>query len=513
MKPTRVALLAALGMFFTSVSVYSLTPPGGLSRGGASSDTLPTAEVASDTPHDPPAVAAEIGRFTDGKTLTVEGRVGNARLARGSNGETFVMLEVKSADGVVAKSAAEVNLSLVIDRSGSMKGTRIRNAISAAQGAVDRLHDGDVVSVVTFDTQTQVVVPATTIGPGARERINASIRGIGLGGDTCISCGLEEGMRLLAQTQGKVNRILLLSDGDANHGVRDLPGFRSIAQRAQGRGVSVTTIGVDVDYNEKIMAAIAQDSNGRHYFVADDSGLGRVFEEEAQSLTRTVASDAEVRVDLAPGVELDRVFDRSFRRAGNEVIVPLGAFTDVDVKTVLLRVRVPHDKTGAVAVASVELGYRDLATGSDGRCGGKLALEVVPSAAEAAEIDPLVSGRVQRSETAAALKDANKLFEQGKIEEARSRLAVREQTLRGEAEKAKKAAPIGRAKEVDLDFDKQIAAVGGANNGFATPPPANAPPPSPGSKAAAAPAPRPQATRAGKSAVKVNQQEATTLGF
>ena len=68
------------------------------------------------------------------------------------------MLEVKAADGVAARNAAPVNLSLVIDRSGSMKGTRIRNAISAARSAVDRLDDGDVVSVVTFDTQTQVVV-------------------------------------------------------------------------------------------------------------------------------------------------------------------------------------------------------------------------------------------------------------------------------------------------------------------------------------------------------------------
>ncbi len=365
MKPTRLALLAAAGMFFTSVSVYSLTPPGGFARRGGGPDVaLATAEATTEAQTSGKATVStvpnELSRFTDGKTLTVDGRVGNPRLSRTSAGETFVMLEVRPADGITAGAAAPVNLSLVIDRSGSMKGTRIRNAIAGAVGAVERLNDGDVVSVVTFDTQTQVVVPATTIGPGARERINAAIRGIGLGGDTCISCGIEEGMRLLAQTSGKVNRIILLSDGDANHGVRDVPGFRGIAQRAQGRGVSVTTIGVDVDYNEKIMAAIAQDSNGRHYFVADDSGLARVFEDEAQSLTRAVASNAEVAVELAPGVELDRVFDRSFRRAGNQIIVPLGTFAGPEVKTVLLKVRVPHDKEGAVAVAGVDLAYRDL---------------------------------------------------------------------------------------------------------------------------------------------------------
>lgn len=506
MRPIRVALLAALGMSLTSVTVYSLTPAGGLSHRGHEG-TVST-DVAQEPAPDLPAQVNEISRFTDGKTLTVEGRVGHARLARTSTGETFVMVEVKGAEGAVAKSAAPANLALVIDRSGSMKGTRLRNAIAAAQTAVDRLDDGDVVSVVTFDTQTQVVVPPTTIGPGARESVDARIRGIGLGGDTCISCGLEEAMSLLAQTPGKVSRMLLLSDGDANHGVRDVPGFRGIARRAQDKGISVTTIGVDVDYNEKIMSAIAVDSNGRHYFVADPSGLPRVFEEEARSLTSTVASNAEIAVELAPGVVLDRVFDRSFRRAGNRVTVPLGALAGTDVKTVLLAVHVPHDREGVEPVASVELSYRDSVTGEDARCAGKLALEVVASPAEESGLDAVVSGRVQRSLTADTLKDANNLVEQGRLDEARHRLAAREVTLRKAADAAASAAPAARKRDVDVDFQSQIAAIGGADKGlrgpqFATPPPG----------AAGIPRPPVQESRAAKSAVRVNAERAVQLGF
>jgi Ca-activated chloride channel family protein len=284
--------------------------------------------------------------------------------------------------------------------------------------------------------------------------------------------------------------------------VRDIPGFRNIAQRAQQRGVSVTTIGVDVDYNEKIMAAIAQDSNGRHYFVENDAALTRVFEDEAQSLTRTIASGVEVAIDLAPGVELERVFDRSFRRAGNRVVVPLGAFAGSDVKTVLLKVRLTGASPGPAEVASVDLSYRDLVQGTDGKCAGKLGLEVVPTAAQATDLDAVVNGRVQRSETAAVLKDANSLFEQGKLEEARRRLRDRETSLRAAQTKADHAAPAARKKDVDRDFEGQLAAVNGADQGFATPPPG----------VAAAPAP-PQQTRAGKSAVRQNQESAVKLGF
>ena len=515
MKPTRVAVLAALGMMLTSVSVYSLTPPGGARLAGPGPND-PFGAVPEKVP-DAPADPTELAHFVAGSTLTVDGRLGHPHLARSGNGETFVMLEVRGADSAKARVAPPVNLALVIDRSGSMKGTRIRNAINAATTAVGRLNEGDTLSVVTFDTQVQVVVPPTTLTASSRDRLSDDIRRIGLGGDTCISCGIEQGMALIEQTPGKVNKMILLSDGDANHGVRDVPGFRSIAQRAASRGMSVTTIGVDVDYNEKIMAAIAQDSNGRHYFVENDAALARVFESEAESLTSTVASGAEVAIDLAAGVELDRVFDRTFRRSGNRIIVPLGNFAQGDVKTVLLKVKVPAQTDGKVAVAGVDLTYRDLAANSDSRCAGKLALEVGDGAG-AGDLDPVVSGRVRRSETVTALTEANGLFAQGRVAEATRKLEQQEKSLRAAAEDAKNSAPSAKAKDVADDFQNQIAAIGGANTGFqapaaAAPSPAQATSDVNGGFATPPPAAAPQASRAGKSAVKLNQQRAVDLGF
>lgn len=513
MKANKVAVLAALGMLFTSVSVYSLTPAGGVRFAGDDPRPIATGtggrlEAITEST-DAPVTSA---RFTAGSTLLIEGRLGHERLPLAKSGETFVMLEVRSQSGVKA-APAPANLSIVIDRSGSMKGSRIRNAINAASAAVSRLRDGDVVSVVTFDTTTQVAVPPTSIDAQSRGRVDAGIRAITLGGDTCISCGIEEGMALLEQTPGRVSRMIVLSDGDANHGIRDVPGFRAVAQRAMSRGIPVTTIGVDVDYNEKIMAAIAQDSNGRHYFVANDGDLGRVFEAEAEGVISAVASSAEVAIDLAPGVELDHVFDRSFRRAGGRITVPLGTFSDGDVKTILLKVRVPSDVEGERAVASVNLSYRDLARSGDGHAEGQLALAVTRAGGEGA-LDSVVNGRVQRSETAAALKDANGLFEQGRFAEARRKLESREQALRSAADVAKRDAPAAKAKSVEADFQNQIAAIDGANAGFAAAPAA-----APDAQGFAAPAasavppPAPQATRAGKSAVKSNQQRAVDLAF
>jgi hypothetical protein len=106
MTPTRVALLAALGMSLTSITVYSFTPAGGLFRRGhdPGHELVAAPEDVPEQKPDTPAQPAELSHFTDGKTLTVEGRVGNAKLAQTSSGQTFVMLEVKAAEGLVATS-------------------------------------------------------------------------------------------------------------------------------------------------------------------------------------------------------------------------------------------------------------------------------------------------------------------------------------------------------------------------------------------------------------------------
>lgn len=508
MNAKTLALLSVAGMLLSSVSVYSLTPPGGvhLSGGSRVSDDEST-QVVPEIATGSVATTQELGHFVAGTTLTVDGRLGHTKLVKNGRGETFVMLEVKGSDEL-AKNTAPVNLALVIDRSGSMKGSRLTNALNAAVAAVDRLHDGDVVSVVSFDTRTQLVVPPTTIGAGARDRIVSDIRGITLGGDTCISCGIEDALAQIDRTPGRVNRMLLLSDGEATAGVRDVPSFRSIAQRSRDRGTSITTVGVDIEYNERIMSAIAQESNGRHYFVENDAALSRIFEQEADGLTSTVASGVEATIELGPGVELDRVFDRSFQRVGQSVVVPLGAFSRNDVKTVLVKVRVKPGADETVPVADVRLAWRDLVTGNDGRCTGKLALAMVDDPSQASELDPLVAGRVQRSETASTLQQANSLFAQGRGDEARRKLSEQAENVRNVARTATPRASA-KAKEVDRDFQRQIAALDEANSGFATPPPVAgaAPNASPASPAPAA------ESRQGRSQVRKNAERASDMAF
>ena len=457
MKIRTVALLSSAGMLLSSAVGWSFGPP----------PRAPSAVVLRSVPERPTGdVVADDGTlasFETGTTLRLAGRIGHARLAPGSSGNTFVLAEVKTGDVDSATTPAPSHLALVIDRSGSMRGERLRNAIAGASAAVDHLGDGDVVSVIAFDSRPTRVVSATTIDPRTREQIKAAIRGITVGGETCISCGIDDGITELSGTTGKVERMIVLSDGEATAGVRDLVGFRSLAAHAREKGVTVTTIGVGTSYNQKILGAIAQEAGGGHYFIEDAASMERAFQSEADSLRATVAVAAEATIELAAGVELVRVFDRPFQKQGNRVVVPLGSFTRGDTQTVLIEVRVPTGAAGSAKVASVELAYRDLVRAEDAKSRGTLAVEI---GAGESELDAIVSGRVQRSQTAAAVLGANDLFQQGKFDEAQQKLQIAQQALSAASASAKKSPPAGRAAALDKDFEGQASVLSKASAGL-----------------------------------------------
>ncbi len=181
-----------------------------------------------------------------------------------------------------------------------MKGERIANAMNAAL-ALERMRDGDSITVVSFDTAAQVVVPPTRISGGNRSSIEAAIRSIRLGGDTCISCGLEEGMKQLVPTYARrrrLNRMILLSDGATNAGVRDVRTAGRWRTRMHG-GVTISTIGVDVDFDEKVMAAIARGATDGTTSSPTRAGSPRCLV-EFDDLLASVAKETEQRSSSRP---------------------------------------------------------------------------------------------------------------------------------------------------------------------------------------------------------------------
>ncbi|PRQ04275.1 von Willebrand factor type A domain protein [Enhygromyxa salina] len=514
MRIAIVGALAALGMSLTSAAVWKYTDPDKLDAASTVSSDAPDSpregpKVDDDDPE--PAKLVDKSTFVAGETLMVEGRLGQSKMLADTRGETLLFVDVRNEpdplDPLGARTSfAPLNLAIVIDHSGSMKGQRERNAHDAAAGMIRRLRDGDTVSVVSYSEQARIVVPVTTISTVTRERlIRDMLDGVGTrpSGNTCISCGVDLGMRTLAGRRAGIDRMLLLSDGEANRGVRDEAGMRVLARQARNRGATISSIGVDVDYNERLMSAIAREANGRHYFSETGANLEQIFDQELESLVSAVAKDTELVVELAPGVRVAEVLDRSYQQVDRRVIVPMGTFGAGEDKTFLMRLEVPPSPVGERPIANVTLSYEDLAGAEPGECFGELATQMTAAAAEVSPLDAIVLSRLTRSETAKTLERANSLFAQGRTAEAQAAVDEHLEQIRS---RRKTAGALVKAKEffdpfgrdLDDDFAEQAGVLDKANAGFG--------------EAAAAPEPA-AASRPGKAQVRRNAEAADAFAL
>ena len=109
-----------------------------------------------------------------------------------------------------------INLALVIDHSGSMEGAKIEKARQAACIAIDQLQPTDTFSLVQFDDQVDVLIPAQPVED--RERLKEIVNRIEPGGSTALYAGVQEGAHQLRKyfDEKNVNRVILVSDGIAN---------------------------------------------------------------------------------------------------------------------------------------------------------------------------------------------------------------------------------------------------------------------------------------------------------
>lgn len=200
-----------------------------------------------------------------------------------------------------------VDLVVVLDRSGSMADAgKITNATQAILGLLSSLSETDRFALVTYSDQVQRHGGLFPLTPSNRAMLEGMVRAIQPNGSTNLGAGLQEGIQLLthADRNGRIARVLLISDGLANRGITDPAALGSMASAASERGFAVSSIGVGLDFNEHLMTTIADKGSGNYTFMESAAAFAKVFEAELRSSKTVAASSVEVHVPLGPGIGL-----------------------------------------------------------------------------------------------------------------------------------------------------------------------------------------------------------------
>ena len=369
------------------------------------------------------ALIASIGWVPDliGKQVHLDVSMPNPVLLANKKQTTYLKVGMTGFQQANEKSRPPVNVAVVLDRSGSMSGEKLDRAKDAAKEAINRLDSQDILSLVVYDSVVNVLVPATKVGDKQllRERVDK----IRPGQSTALFAGVSKGaaeLRKFIELE-RVNRVILLSDGIANQGPSSPGELGELGASLIKEGISVTTIGLGLDYNEDLMAKLADRSDGNHVFVEHPNQLVAVFNKEFGDILSVVAQEIVVKVKTAPGIRPVRVLGWEAEISGNDVLVSMNQIYSEQEKYVILEVEVPAAHVDATLdVATVEVAYTNMATAANDRLSGKAEVTFT----ESKEIVGSLLNRNVMISCATQIATANniaatQLRDEGKIEQAR----------------------------------------------------------------------------------------------
>lgn len=291
--------------------------------------------------------ATALGHGGDGPRIT--GKVNIPFLP--SEGGTFYLNVGLTLPVVKRPSRKPMNIAIVLDRSGSMADERkIDYAKSALATLIRQLSPQDILSVVIYDDVVEVVREAGKARN--REALVRQINGIHPRGSTNLGGGLIEGLRQVSLNASKtcVNRVILFSDGLANQGITDPSALNTVARRHRHQGISVTTMGVGLDYNENLMTGLAEHGGGRYYFIESPRSIAHILGKEFESLTAILAQNATLEITLGRGFEVADVIGYTWEQKGTTCRIPLGDLSSGQTQDIIVELRAPSG-TGTAQVA------------------------------------------------------------------------------------------------------------------------------------------------------------------
>ena len=351
-----------------------------------------------------------------------------------------------------------LNLGLVLDTSGSMDGDAIGSMKSSAKALVDRLRVGDRISIVTFHSHADLLVPSTVIDSTNRAAMDHAIDGIVASGTTDLQGGLTAGLAQVTQHQLPlgINRIVLLSDGVPNASNQLPATIASIHQY----GISVTSLGFGIDYDTSLMTQIARDTGGTFHYLDKPEEVAAVFDDELTKMSTVVGRGLQLVLEPGPGVTILPM--PGIQQSSNGTwYTTVGDLAAGETRDLMIPIKVATRAAGSTAeLVQATLTFDDVIGKSGSRQRG--AFVGVKTSTDASAIKAGIKVGLEvariRASAAAAILTSMQLAREGQVAPARQQLALAMAAVRVAATKYRDAGLDVLLKQLD-EVAKQLAQI------------------------------------------------------
>lgn len=273
-----------------------------------------------------------------------------------------LVVRLVAPDAIRRSGRLPVNVSLVLDRSGSMGGPKIRLAKEAVERALASLDGQDRFSAVFYDDRIDVVVPSTPATSSARSAAREALRSVDARGSTNLFEGWLRGCEQVALHAGgeSVSRTLLLTDGLANVGVTDRFELETHAAELRRRGVATSTFGVGHDFDEALLEAMATAGGGSFYYIEDQRQIADFMTSELGEALEVVARDVRLEIAAPYGAQVETLgLEHVERRRPDTWAIEVGDLVARQEREVVIRISFPQGTIGEPADIGVTVRDRD----------------------------------------------------------------------------------------------------------------------------------------------------------
>jgi len=333
------------------------------------------------------------------------------------------LVRLKGAEGG-SSERPPLDLAIVLDRSGSMRGDKIQQVKKAAMDLVDKMDRVDRVTLISYNTYVTVHDVRKPMDEPGRNGMKEALSGLSASDRTALGPAMFRAFDILGEAKREdsdVAHVLLLSDGIANVGETRPEALAGRAAEAFARGISVSTLGVGLDYHEDLMTRVADQGGGKYHFIKDANEIAGVLNDELAGLSASVARGIVLHVRPRPGVHVAKVFGYPMEDDDGLAMIKVGALHSGQTRDILVRLRLPALDGSRFDLATLSISWSDLLQE------GKTVENELPFAVDVSS-DPEVvrkseradvSIRVAEVESARMLDDAARAVDRGDYDGAR----------------------------------------------------------------------------------------------
>ena len=241
---------------------------------------------------------------------------------------------------------------------------------------------------------------------------------------TNLSGGLLRGLQEARRVAGDAGATLLLvSDGHANEGIVDPDRLGAVAAKARAHGVTTSTVGIGLDYDETLLAALATAGQGGHAFAEDGDAAAAAVAGEVEGLLSKTVQAASLTIRPTGDVQAITVWnDLPSHTIEGGVVAELGDLWAGEERKLLVTLAVPAmPSLGLAQVATLELTYVALPDLVEQTVTLPLHVNVVPGDQAAGRVpDPKVRTELLFQRAQQAKRRAAEALGAGDVQAARA---------------------------------------------------------------------------------------------